>query len=78
MGGFESYFLSKKVKKMPVIKKCSFYREYGNLEENGFRGYCYLDQDWIICKGDIQSCKKVDLLRKYLLEEKRREGGARW
>lgn len=63
---------------MSVLKKCSFYREYGNPKESSFRGYCDLDHDWIICRGDIQSCKKVDLLRKYLLEEKRREGGAGW
>jgi len=64
--------------RMAVFKRCSFYREYGNPKESSFRGYCDLDHDWIICRGDIQCCKKMDLLRKYLLEEKRKEGGARW
>ncbi len=70
--------LNEKVVTMAFLKKCSFYREYGAPNESRFRGYCDLDHDWIICRGDIQSCKKVDLLRKYLLKEKRKEGGAGW
>jgi len=64
--------------RMSAFKKCSFYREYGNSKESSFRGYCDLDHDWIICRGDIHSCKKVDLMRKYLLEEKRQERGGGW
>ncbi|MBM4339446.1 MAG: hypothetical protein FJ110_07860 [Deltaproteobacteria bacterium] len=63
---------------MSGLRRCSFYREYGSSKENRLRGYCDLNHNWIVCRGDIQSCKKVDLLRKCLLEEKRREGGARW
>jgi hypothetical protein len=63
---------------MSISRRCTFHREYGNSKESGLRGYCDLDHDWTVCRGDIHSCKKIDLLRKYLLEEKRREGGARW
>ncbi len=63
---------------MLMVKKCSFYREYGPSKESGFKGYCDLDNDWIICRGNIHSCKKVERLRKYLLEKKRSEGGAGW
>jgi hypothetical protein len=63
---------------MTGLRRCSFYREYGNSKENSFKGYCDLDHDWIVCRGDIQSCKKVDILRKYLLIERRKEGGGGW
>jgi len=70
--------IGKDVVKMSVTKGCSFYREYGKLTINSFRGYCDLDQDWITCKGDLQSCKKLNLLRKFLLNEKKEKGAGRW
>lgn len=63
---------------MAMFKKCNFYREYGTSKVGSFRGYCDLDKKLIICRGDIQSCKKINLLKKYLLQEKRKEGGGRW
>jgi len=62
---------------MSFSKRCSFYKE---LVKDGlsFRiGYCYLDNDWTTCQGDIQSCKKLDVLRKHLLKKKRVEWGLR-
>lgn len=39
-------------------------------------GYCNLDCDRTTCDGDTQFCEKPDIFRKYLLEQKRREGGS--
>ena len=41
-------------------------------------GYCDLDCDRTTCDGDNQFCEKPDILRKYLLEQKKREGGLGW
>ncbi len=66
------------VKKMSLFKKCNFYREDGTSKGSGIKGYCDLDQSWVVCGGDIQACKKLSLLKKYLYEEKRKEGGVKW
>jgi len=63
---------------MSISKKCFFFREYGNTKNSCLRGYCDLNGEWAICRGDVFSCKRNDLLRKYLLEEKRKEGGSEW
>jgi hypothetical protein len=63
---------------MSISKKCFFFREYGAPKNNCLRGYCDLNGEWTTCRGDVFSCKRNDLLRKYLLEEKRKEGGSGW
>ena len=37
-------------------------------------GYCDLDSNRTTCKGDVYFCKKYDILRKHLLEQKKKEG----
>jgi hypothetical protein len=59
---------------MSDLGKCSFYRKSEALSMGHGIGYCDLDCDRTTCEGDIHSCEKPDVLRKYLLEKKKREG----
>lgn len=63
---------------MTGMKRCSYYRDFGNSKGNRFKGYCDLDRELTVCRGDLQLCKKVNLLRKSLLEERKRERGSGW
>ncbi|MEW6376270.1 MAG: hypothetical protein AB1502_10850 [Thermodesulfobacteriota bacterium] len=63
---------------MSISKQCSFYRDSETLNMGCGIGYCDLDCDRTTCDGDIQFCEKPDVLRKYLLEQKKRDGGPGW
>jgi hypothetical protein len=63
---------------MSNLRECSFYRGSETLNMGRGIGYCDLDCDRTTCDGDIQFCEKPDILRKYLLEQKKREGGLGW
>jgi hypothetical protein len=63
---------------MSNLRECSFYRDSETLNMGQGIGYCDLDCDRTTCDGDIQFCEKPDILRKYLLEQKKREGGLGW
>jgi hypothetical protein len=54
-------------------KKCLFYRDAHSVNFRRCIGYCDLDCDRTICDGDMKYCEKQDLLKKYLLEHKKRE-----
>jgi hypothetical protein len=58
---------------MPGEKICSFYRDADDLSMGRGLGYCDLDCDRATCDGDIHCCEKPDALRKYLIENKKRE-----
>ncbi len=62
---------------MSIGRPCSFYRECDTLHFGRGIGYCDLDCDRTICDGDLYFCKKPDLLKKYLLEQKRK-GESGW
>jgi len=63
---------------MPISRPCSFYRDSESLNLGRRIGYCDLDCDRTTCDGDIHFCEKPDALKKYLTEQKRREGGMGW
>ena len=63
---------------MPISRPCSFYRDSESLNLGRGIGYCDLDCDRTTCDGDIHFCEKPDALKKYLTEQKRREGGMGW
>jgi hypothetical protein len=63
---------------MPSGKDCPFHRDSENLGMGRGIGYCDLDCDRTTCKGDLSFCEKPDTLRKYQLEQKRKEGGMGW
>jgi hypothetical protein len=58
-------------------RKCSFYRDSATLNMGRGIEYCYFDCDRTTCDGDIQFFEKPDVLRKYLLEQKKRNDGFR-
>ncbi len=62
---------------MSIMRICSFYRDCDTLNFGRGIGYCDLDCDRTTCDGDLYFCEKPDLLKKYLLKEKRK-GGVRW
>ncbi len=63
---------------MSILRPCSFYRDSGTLNMGRGIGYCDLDGDQTTCDGDIDFCEKPDVLKKYLLEQRKREGGSVW
>ena len=63
---------------MPISRPCSFYRDSESLNLGRGIGYCDLDCDRTTCDGDIHFCEKPEILKKYLMEQKRREGGMGW
>ncbi len=62
---------------MSIEKICSFYRDCDTLHFGKGIGYCDLDCDRTTCDGDLHFCEKPDLLKKYLLEQKKK-GGLGW
>jgi hypothetical protein len=36
-------------------------------------GYCDLDCDRATCNGDVRLCEKPDVLKKHVMDEKKRE-----
>jgi hypothetical protein len=71
-------FDPKEVLFMSIPRPCSFYRDTETLNMGRGIGYCDLDCDRTTCDGDIKFCEKPDILRKYLLEQKKREEGLGW
>jgi len=63
---------------MPISRPCSFYRDSESLNLGRGIGYCDLDCDRTTCDGDIHFCEKPEILKKYLMEQKKREGGMEW
>lgn len=63
---------------MPISRPCLFYRDSESLNLGRGIGYCDLDCDRTTCDGDIHFCEKPEILKKYLMEQKRREGGMGW
>ena len=63
---------------MSFERQCPFYRDSETLNISRGIGYCDLDCDRTTCDGDIHFCEKPDALKKYLLEEKKKEGGSEW
>jgi len=63
---------------MPILRKCSFYRDSESLIAGSWIGCCDLDLNRTTCKGDVYFCKKYDALRKHLLEQKGKEGNFGW
>jgi hypothetical protein len=63
---------------MSFERQCPFYRDSETLNIGRRIGYCDLDCDRTTCDGDIHFCEKPDALKKYLLEEKKKEGGSEW
>ena len=63
---------------MPILRKCSFYRDPETLIMRPGIGSCDLDLNRTTCKGDVYFCKKYDVLRKHLLEQKHKEGNLGW
>jgi hypothetical protein len=63
---------------MSILKPCSFYRDSETLNMGRGIGYCDLDCDRTTCDGDVKLCEKPDILRKYQLEQKKREEVFKW
>jgi hypothetical protein len=63
---------------MSFERQCPFYRDSETLNIGRRIGYCDLDCDRTTCDGDIHFCEKPDALKKYLMEQKRKEGGMGW
>jgi hypothetical protein len=63
---------------MSIGRLCSFYRDCDTLHFGKGIGYCDLDCDRTTCDGDLYFCEKPDLLKKYLLEQKRKGGAVAW
>jgi hypothetical protein len=59
-------------------KFCKFYRDSGTINVGRGLGYCDFDCTQTTCDGDIDFCEKPNVLEKYLLEQKKREGGSVW
>lgn len=59
---------------MSIFKQCQFYRARESLSMGVGIGYCDLDSNQVVCDGDIHFCEKPDALRKYLMEQKKKEG----
>jgi len=58
---------------MPILRPCSFYRDSGTPNMGRGIGYCDLGCDQTTCDADIHFCEIPDILKKYLLAERRRE-----
>jgi hypothetical protein len=58
---------------MSILRDCSFYRESEALGMGCSIGYCNLICDQTICGTDIHFCEIPDILKQYLIAERRRE-----
>jgi hypothetical protein len=55
--------------------KCLFFRD---TEDSGFDcgfGYCDLDFDRTVCGGHVEFCERPDVLRRYLIQQKKKWEG---
>ena len=76
-GLFVKAFSEKKevVHMLLMFKECPFYRSSESLTMGKGIGYCDLDCGLATCEGDVHVCDKPDALKKYVLEQKKREDG---
>jgi len=58
-----------------MFKECPYYRASEALIMGQGVGYCDLDCDRATCNGDVHLCEKPDVLKKYLMDQKKREKG---
>ena len=58
---------------MSILKECSFSRDSGTFGTGRGIGYCELGCDQTICDADIDFCEIPDILKQYLIAERRRE-----
>lgn len=63
---------------MSILKKCPLYRDFEILSMGPGVGNCDLDCSRTHCKGEMYSCERYDVLRKYLLDRKGKEGDLTW
>lgn len=59
-------------------KFCKFYRDCETISVGKGLAYCDFDCTQTTCEGDIDFCEKPNIMKKYLLEQRRREGGSIW
>jgi len=72
----EPVILNKEVVMMLMMfKECPFYRASETLIMGKGIGYCDLDCDRTTCNGDVHLCEKPDVLKKHVMDQKRREKG---
>ncbi len=62
---------------MSVEQRCSFYRSLGTFSAGLGIGYCDLECDKTMCRGEIKLCEKADTLKTYLLKRKWMKGAIR-
>lgn len=60
---------------MAILGQCHFYRGRESLSMGIGIGYCDLDGNQAVCDGDINFCEKPDTLKRYLMEQKRKDRG---
>jgi hypothetical protein len=58
---------------MALERRCLFYQSWGTLNIGREIGYCDLDGDRTTCDRDTHFCEKPDILKVYLLFQKRRK-----
>jgi len=59
-------------------KFCKFYRDSETIHVGKGLGYCDFDCTQTTCEGDMDFCEKQNILKEYLLEQRKREGGSAW
>ena len=62
---------------MPILRKCSFYRDSKMLSMGPGIGYCDLDSNRTTCKGDVYFCKKIRYSRETSIGTKEQGGKSR-
>jgi hypothetical protein len=63
---------------MAMLRLCKFYKDTESLNTGAGISYCDLDCHQTTCAGDINSCSKSDLLKRYFFEQIRKGGGFEW
>jgi hypothetical protein len=63
---------------MSILRSCPFFRDSGTLNMGRGIEYCDFDCSQTTCDGDVQFCEKPDVLKKYLTEQRRKEGNLEW
>lgn len=57
---------------------CKFYRDSETLNVGRGLGYCDLICNQTTCEGDMDFCEKPFDLKRYLFEQRKKEGGPVW
>ena len=53
---------------METERRCSFYRSSGSPGMDHRHGYCEFDSIYTICDGETKHCRKLNVLKRYLME----------